>query len=628
MGLYSDQAMNLLYGCSYHRSLKKLRVDERDRCHEAVYTLCRNPRWPGLNLEHLGKVAAHNHHSIRASKELRIILGLEPNLLDPKKVILVYAGHHDPAYSWSDQHGRHTDMVAETSFPYLDKKNDLLQRQKNFADAEEWQLFLHPEQQELVHKKFFGEARILGASGTGKTVIALHRAAWLGERYPQEKVLFTTYSRSLLNYLRYLYLGISDSPANVKFINIDKLARDIARDSRPNLTIDFSKEKVFFDEAWRETVYNTRLAKLSREYLKEEIERVIKGRDAKQDEYLDTDKFERIGRKQGFDKESREICWRLKEAFDARLQQAGLATFTDVLIAARDTARQNDGRYRAVLVDEYQDITLVGAQLLRALVVGNQDKQVPDNGLLFLGDAAQRIYVGGWKPAWANLKFSGQGRSEILQTNYRTTRRISDAAVAVRGTAKTGANHEEQITTCQDFALGDGEQPVFFKVESKMDIKTIAGEIKNLVENKSLRHEDIGILVNHNNDAEEINHALISKFAIPCFQLKDMRATAPGQGVRIGTFDRGKGLEFLAVFLPRLGASLFPGAFVPVGPQQGNIPGISPDSLSGEEQEHRQLQLDRLYVGMTRAVRFLYLLADEEPCEEFLNAEHCFEWRQ
>ena len=327
-------------------------------------------------------------------------------------------------------------------------------------------------------------------------------------------------------------------------------------------------------------------------------------------------------------RKDREICWHLKEAFDARLRQAGLTTFTGRLIAARDHARQNGGKYRAVLVDEYQDITLVGAQFLRALVAGDPNNPVPDNGLLFFGDAAQRIYAGGWPAAAANLKFSGSGRSEMLQTNYRTTRRIFEAANAVRGAAKTGADREEQTTAYKDFVPGDGERPVFFTVGAGMEIKKIAREIRQLMQDKSLKHEDIGILLHHNKEAQEINDALQGKHGIPCFLLKDMRGKALKPGVRIGTFDRGKGMEFQAVFLPRVGISLFPGSLVDAGPTQENTPDLSPDSLSAEEQEQRQLQLDRLYIGMTRAVQFLYLLADEEPCAELLNAEHLFEWQR
>ena len=534
--------MNISCTRSYHASIAELQSVEQGRCRIAIEQLRNNPNHPGLNFEYLGKNPAHNHHSIRASKELRIILGVDPNRHDPKNIVLAYAGHHDPAYQWSHNNGGHTDMDAGIPVSNTDSKsNELSQQLEKFSNAKDWQLFLHPDQQSLVHKKFFGEARILGAAGTGKTVLALHRAKWLGERYPEGKVLFTTFSRSLPTYYESLYQGIPNAPSNIDFINIDRLARQIVGD-RPEIDTKLIDDT--FNDAWDETVRGSALEQLPREYLKEEVDRVIKGRGASREEYLDTDKFQRIGRKRGFKRQEREICWQLKEAWDARLRQANKTTFVDILIAARDIARQQGGEYQSIIADEYQDFTLVGAQFLRALAAGDHKNSVPDDGLLFLGDAAQRIYAGGWRPVWANLRFTG--RSETIHTNYRNTRRIVEAASKVRGTDKVGAGEDEPITEYKEFNLGDGVRPVFLNVTQEQEIKTIKREIDRLMREESIAHEDIGILVYHNKDAREISEALIKKLEplTPCFLLSKMPKKPPGPGVRVGTYDRGKGMEF------------------------------------------------------------------------------------
>ncbi len=67
---------------------------------------------------------------------------------------------------------------------------------------EQWQLFLHPDQTQLVCRRFDGPARIRGISGSGKTVVALHRArrqakALLGTN---RRILFTTFNRALAKY--------------------------------------------------------------------------------------------------------------------------------------------------------------------------------------------------------------------------------------------------------------------------------------------------------------------------------------------------------------------------------------------------------------------------------------------
>ena len=78
---------------------------------------------------------------------------------------------------------------------------------------ERWAVFLHPEQRKLVQKDFNGPARVSGTAGTGKTIVALHRAAHLARANPQARVLLTTFSEPLANALRAkLRLLISSEP--------------------------------------------------------------------------------------------------------------------------------------------------------------------------------------------------------------------------------------------------------------------------------------------------------------------------------------------------------------------------------------------------------------------------------
>ena len=67
---------------------------------------------------------------------------------------------------------------------------------------EKWTVFLHPAQQGLVERNFNGPARVSGSAGTGKTVVALHRAAFLTRSDPNARILLTTFSDALSNLLR------------------------------------------------------------------------------------------------------------------------------------------------------------------------------------------------------------------------------------------------------------------------------------------------------------------------------------------------------------------------------------------------------------------------------------------
>jgi hypothetical protein len=67
---------------------------------------------------------------------------------------------------------------------------------------EKWAVFLHPAQRQLVERSYAGPARVSGSAGTGKTIVALHRAVALACRHREARVLLTTFSKTLANALR------------------------------------------------------------------------------------------------------------------------------------------------------------------------------------------------------------------------------------------------------------------------------------------------------------------------------------------------------------------------------------------------------------------------------------------
>ena len=67
---------------------------------------------------------------------------------------------------------------------------------------EKWAVFLHPAQRAIVERDFSGPARVSGSAGTGKTIVALHRAVHLARGNHNARVLLTTFSETLANALR------------------------------------------------------------------------------------------------------------------------------------------------------------------------------------------------------------------------------------------------------------------------------------------------------------------------------------------------------------------------------------------------------------------------------------------
>ena len=628
--------MQILYGKEYLRQLNpkrsSLQLSEIDQCDDAVLKFTQNPRLPSLKFKRLKGGPRKNHWSIRGSGELRVILAVELRNNEPYRIAAVNMGHHD-VYEWSARQGYRTDLdgpslVVRASAGSAGSANESELAAGALADFEDWMLFLPIKYRHLVRRSHKGAARIRGAAGTGKTVIALHRAAMLGRKYAGKEILVTTFSRSLCNHMEALFRRMPDPPSNVKFRNIDRLAYE---HSGAKTRIEVPEVEQAFHDAFRAAVGDSDRARLGEQYLREEIRRVIKGRDAKKEEYLDTGRFERIGRIRSFKKRDREICWRLREEWDRLMQVRGLTSFEDRLVEARNRIWETgEARYRSAIVDEGQDMTLVGAQFVRALVAGKPEAELPLNGLLMLDDTAQRIYAGGYRPKWAGLTYTG--RSNAIRTNFRNSQPIFEAARAVRGGTLIGrdANDDGAIEPV-DFDRTDGARPTLLITKNR-EARAIMDKIRELVSDSHFKHEEIGVFARNNRDAKALEDCF-KKYGIPCDNLKRLKTKRLQTGVRVGTFDRAKGLEFRAVFIARLGRSRFP---IEEKPHDGGqarqevlqVAAEAGELLTDEAKEVRQLDMDRLYAAMTRARELLYLVADETPCKEIKRVEDRFRLEQ
>ncbi len=606
--------MRRLIGKEYFRKSRpkqsNLHQSDINRCVAAVGKFQSNIRHPGLNFERLGIQSGQNHWSIRASQELRVILAVElDDNYRPVRFAPVNMGHHDQMYEWAERQDYYTDLDDRASVydPPAQSDRRGIGRTSSLPpdEFEEWMLFLSDRQRSLVERTYHsGAARIRGPAGTGKTVIALHRAAVLGGRYPDDRILITTFSRSLCNYMKSLFDRMPNCCENIDFINIDRLASRFLKPSELSESVDSGDLNEAFEVAYRKTVPEEMRTRLDPEYLREEIRRVIKGRDASREEYLDTGRFERLGRIRSFKKRDREICWNLREAWDREMRAREMTSFEDRLLKARDRAwKAERPAYRCAVVDEGQDMTLVGVQFVRALVAGAPESQLLPDSILMMDDTAQRIYPGGYRPRWANLDYTGN--STTLEINYRNSRTIFEAARAVRGDVLIGKDaNDDGVVGNVGFERDSGELPLLLKTR-KGESKVILKEIRDLVNNKGFSLEEIAVLVWRSADVFELEKYLNNK-GIRCVNLKNLRDEQIGEGVRIGTFDRAKGMEFRAVFIPRLGKSRFP-------LEESDV--TDSESLSPVTEEKRQLNLDRLYAAMTRARDLLYLIADEDPCE-------------
>ena len=134
-----------------------------------------------------------------------------------------------------------------------------------------------------------------------------------------------------------MYESLPNAPRHVVFLTVFQVASRVLGEG---FSVDYKKVRETFDIAYDRTISDTAMARYGKDYLKKEIEWVIKGRGASKEEYLDTDRFQRLGRQLRFRKGDREVCWNLLEAWDEEMRKAG----TGVLSGCGDRGQRRTGK--------------------------------------------------------------------------------------------------------------------------------------------------------------------------------------------------------------------------------------------------------------------------------------------
>ena len=482
---------------------------------------------------------------------------------------------------------------------------------------EDWMIFLHPAQREATTRQYDGPARIKGSAGTGKTVVGLHWAAERARRAKEEgtelPILFTTFVKTLPPVFKSLYSRMPGSLSGaVEFVNVDKLAFDICRASSFDPRVNLNAVREASTEAFGKVVTaGTPLHRdgTSREYLETEVTKVIKGRGIKTvDEYL---KISRTGRGTRFDESRRHQAWAYMEAWDDEKRQRKTSDFADNMVEAVEIAQnQTEPSYRSAVIDEAQDLTLMGLQLVRALVNAPHEKDRPD-GLLIVGDGAQRIYPGAFTLRQAGVEV--RGRTTILHRNYRNTAQILGAAAAVAGQSAVVDMEEENYQRGDEIskAAREGLLPLLVGCGTDAgEIQFIVDQIKRTIDSGLAELGDIGIFVHAKRSAKSIARQL-NEQEIQAINLETYDGVTTPE-VKVGTYARAKGLEFKVVFLPRVNKGKVPR---PQGSRQAD----------DEYQDQRDLEITEFFVAMTRARDQLIISYAEEPAEVLMGTLDAFE---
>jgi hypothetical protein len=297
------------------------------------------------------------------------------------------------------------------------------------APLAQWRVFLHPTQQKLASGDRSGPVRVLGGAGTGKTVLAMHRAKWLAEhRTPDgKKVLFTTFTRNLAGDIEQNLKTLcgSSTLAKLEVRNLDAWVHGFMRAQKLEHRIVYDRKQDAALQAWQAAmaVRDTKLD-LPDDFYEQELEQVVLAQGITTLEHYRTAR--RTGRGVVLGRAKRDAVWPVFEEYRGQLSSRKLKEVDD---AYREVAELLSGTaavsdYSAIVIDETQDFGPQALKLLRALI------PIGPNDLFFVGDGHQRIYSRN-RAAMSKCGIDIRGRSKKLYLNYRTTDEIRRHAVAL-----------------------------------------------------------------------------------------------------------------------------------------------------------------------------------------------------
>ncbi|MEA3386819.1 MAG: UvrD-helicase domain-containing protein, partial [Thermodesulfobacteriota bacterium] len=461
---------------------------------------------------------------------------------------------------------------------------------------EKWTVFLHPEQKQLVERDYSGPARVSGSAGTGKTIVALHRAVYLARTHPDARVLLTTFSDTLAYALRTkLRRLIHNEPRLGERLEVHAMNAI----GRRLFELNFGKANIASKETIQkfteQAAANVDGHKFSRHFLMSEWADVV---DAWQLETWDAYRdVVRLGRKTRLPEKQRIILWSIFEQVRFNLKEQGLMTNSSLFSKLETKLSENKHpMFDYAVVDEAQDVSVAHLRFLSALGAGRP------NSLFFAGDLGQRIFQQPF--SWKALGIDIRGRSRTLRINYRTSHQIrmqADRLLAPELSDVDG-NTENRRGTISVF---NGPKPdIMILNTTEEEIKTVSKWLLDRVGEGMLPHE-IGVFVR---SAAELDRAqaAVEDAELP-FKVLDEKVETTIGHVSISTMYVAKGLEFRAVVVMACDDEVIP--------SQERIETVADDT---DLEEVYNTERHLLYVACTRARDHL-LVTSVDPASEFLD---------
>jgi len=475
---------------------------------------------------------------------------------------------------------------AQRRFRIMDNMDEL--QAALDAPFEKWAVFLHPAQRELVVKQVTGPTRVTGSAGTGKTIVALHRAVHLASEDGSARVLLTTFSQPLANSLAIkcdlLCEMDSDLRKQISVQPLDEAVRElyVAEHGKPDVAsaVDI---RVFIGEAFDAGMG----APLTIDFLLEEWEELVDAWGVDDpDQYA---KLPRVGRRTRLGSQQREVAWQVFKHIRNELASRGLVTWPMIYNSmAEQIGARGEVPFDHIVVDEAQDLSVAQVRFLGEVA------KLSEDALFLAGDIGQRIFRLPF--SWTKLGLDVRGRSKSLKVNYRTSHQIramADRLLPPSITDMDGIEEGRRGTV----SIFDGPQPhVLLAKNQDEELRAVSSWLRSSSENE-IAPERIGILVRGEKQFKRAEAAIDAAKFDPSFADK----------IAIATMHDAKGLEFSAVAVMACDEDVLP------DPERlTEIGDVAELETAYETERHL------LYVACTRA-RDNLMVSGVEPGSEFLD---------
>jgi mRNA-degrading endonuclease RelE of RelBE toxin-antitoxin system len=469
---------------------------------------------------------------------------------------------------------------------------------------EDWMVYLHPSQLGAVRRPIQGPSRVRGGAGTGKTVVALHRARHLANESGGE-ILLTTFVNNLPKVWERLLAGFPSSVrGRIRCRTVNQIAVELYRKGGGTREIaEEAQRQAVIRDVWADQ--RLRLGGLTELGLEEEFDHMIIGRGITTfEQYAD---LPRTGRGTPLSAPARAAVWDGYEDYALRMGKAKLTYWPelrrDALLVLRDGRASL--RYEAVVADEAQDLGAAAVQVLAEISGG-----LPSPNLTLVGDGQQAIYPGGF--SLLQMGIDVRGRATVLRTNWRNTYAIWVAAQAfIEG--EQFDDLEEDVASARDveespLPMRDGIPPGLWVAGHGEEADLATEIIREAIEDLGVDPGDIGVLAPTNAQVGVLRSALQAA-GVANRELSQYEGVHE-HAVRVGTFHRAKGLEFKHVIVTGLSAAKWP-------PKR---PGL--DEVAQAEARGRDVRA--AFVAMTRARDRLDVVVAGAPAGELEAAAWAF----